>query len=94
MEELATRVNQLNEKYQNALKVLDENKNVLEKMELEVEEKSQAIHQLELALKVQIASLKGKKENTLTEINRLDLQQDNHRHQIRKLENDLSLIHI
>jgi len=87
MEELATRVNQLNEKYQNALKVLDENKNVLEKMELEVEEKSQAIHQLELALKVQIASLKGKKENTLTEINRLDLQQDNHRHQISKREN-------
>jgi chromosome segregation protein len=88
MEELATKTNQLNEKYQNALTVLDENKNVLEKMELEVEEKSQAIHQLELALKVQIASLKGKKENTLTEINRLDLQQDNHRHQIRKLEND------
>jgi len=88
MEELATRVNQLNEKYQNALKVLDENKNVLEKMELEVEEKSQAIHQLELALKVQIASLKGKKENTLTEINRLDLQQDNHRHQISKRENN------
>ena len=88
MEELATKTNQLNEKYQNALKVLDENKNVLEKMELEVEEKSQAIHQLELALKVQIASLKGKKENTLTEINRLDLQQDNHRYQISKREND------
>ena len=35
-----------------------------------------------------IASLKGKRENTLTEINRLDLQQKNHRHQIEKREND------
>ena len=39
-------------------------------------------------VKVQIASLKGKRENTLTEINRLDLQQENHRHQIQKREHD------
>ena len=39
-------------------------------------------------IKVRIASLKGKRENTLTEINRLDLQQENHLHQIRKREND------
>ena len=49
-----------------------------------LEEKSNEIG----AIKVLIASLKGKRENTLTEINRLDLQQENHRHQIRKLEND------
>jgi len=49
-----------------------------------LEEKSDGIGNI----KVQIASLKGKRENTLTEINRLDLQQDNHRHQIRKREND------
>ena len=175
MEELATKTNQLNENYKTALKISDENKNSLEKMELKLEEENQAIHQVELALndsrneleqhrkeierlesklslikqeqsdgkkgmselnlrkesfvseiensdlkrnqleealnllqqklnsckvaleeksdgigniKVQIASLKGKRENTLTEINRLDLQQDNHRHQIRKREND------
>ena len=175
MEELATKTNQLNENYKTALKISDENKNSLEKMELKLEEENQAIHQVELALndsrneleqhrkeierlesklslikqeqsdgkkgmselnlrkeslvseiensdlkrnqleealnllqqklnsckvaleeksdgigniKVQIASLKGKKENTLTEINRLELQQDNHRHQIRKREND------
>ena len=40
------------------------------------------------SVKVRIASLKGKRENTLIEINRLDLQQDNHRHQIQKHEND------
>jgi len=175
MEELATKTNQLNENYKTALKISDENKNSLEKMELKLAEENQAIHQVELALndsrneleqhrkeierlesklslikqeqsdgkkgmselnlrkesfvseiensdlkrnqleealnllqqklnsckvaleeksdgigniKVQIASLKGKRENTLTEINRLDLQQDNHRHQIRKREND------
>ena len=175
MEELATKTNQLNENYKTTLKISDENKNALEKMELKLEEECQAIHQVELALndsrneleqhrkeierldrklsaikqeqsdgkkrmselnlrkesfvseiensdlkrnqleealnlhqqklnsckvaleeksdgigniKVQIASLKGKKENTLTEINRLDLQQDNHRHQISKREND------
>ena len=49
-----------------------------------LEEKSDGIGNI----KVQIASLKGKRENTLTEINRLELQQDNHRHQIRKREND------
>ena len=37
-------------------------------------------------LKVRIASLIGKRENTLTEIKRLDLQQENHRHRIQKLE--------
>ena len=31
--------------------------------------------------------MKGKRENTLTEIKRLDLQQDNHRHQIHKTMN-------
>ena len=49
-----------------------------------LEEKSNEIG----VIKVRIASLKGKKENTLTEINRLDLQQENHLHQIRKREND------
>lgn len=38
------------------------------------------------AVKVRIASLIGKRENTLTEIKRLDLQQENHRHRIQKLE--------
>ena len=38
-------------------------------------------------VKVRIASLKGKRENTLTEISRLDLQQENHRHEIQKREN-------
>jgi chromosome segregation protein len=36
-------------------------------------------------VKVRIASLIGKRENTLTEIKRLDLQQENHRHKIQKL---------
>ncbi len=36
-------------------------------------------------VKVRIASLIGKRENTLTEIKRLDLQQENHRHRIQKL---------
>ena len=49
-----------------------------------LEEKSDEIG----VIKVRIASLKGKRENTLTEINRLDLQQENHLHQIRKREND------
>ena len=49
-----------------------------------VEEKSFEISNT----KVLLASLKGKRENTLTEINRLDLQQENHRHQIRKRESD------
>jgi|TARA_B100001964_G_scaffold67343_1_gene76532 chromosome segregation protein len=49
-----------------------------------LEEKSNEIG----GIKVRIASLKGKRENTLTEINRLDLQQENHRHQIQKREND------
>jgi len=35
---------------------------------------------------VRIASLIGKRENTLTEIKRLDLQQENHRHRIKSLE--------
>ncbi len=38
------------------------------------------------AVKVRIASLIGKRENTLTEIKRLDLQQENHKHRIQKLE--------
>ena len=40
------------------------------------------------SIKIRIASLKGKRENTLTEINRLDLQQENHRHEIQKHENN------
>ena len=56
----------------------------LDSCRVSLEEKSNEIGNI----KVQIASLRGRKENTLTEINRLDLQQDNHRHQIRKLEND------
>ncbi len=56
----------------------------LDSYRVSLEEKSNEIGNI----KVQIASLRGRKENTLTEINRLDLQQDNHRHQIRKREND------
>jgi len=56
----------------------------LDSCRVSLEEKSDEIGNI----KVQIASLRGRKENTLTEINRLDLQQDNHRHQIRKREND------
>lgn len=41
------------------------------------------------SIKVLIASLKGKKENTLTEINRLDLQQENYRHEIQKRKNSM-----
>ena len=48
----------------------------------ELESKSAQIS----AVKVRIASLIGKRENTLTEIKRLDLQQENHRHRIQKLE--------
>ena len=36
-------------------------------------------------VKVRIASLIGKRENTLTEIKRLDLQQENHKHRIQNL---------
>ena len=50
MEELATKTNQLNENYKTALKISDENKNSLEKMELKLTEENQAIHQVELAL--------------------------------------------
>ena len=56
----------------------------LDSCRVSLEEKSDEIGNI----KVQITSLRGRKENTLTEINRLDLQQDNHRHQIRKREND------
>ena len=56
----------------------------LDSCRVSLEEKSNEIG----TIKVQIASLRGRKDNTLTEINRLDLQQDNHRHQIRKREND------
>ncbi|VAX32927.1 Chromosome partition protein smc, partial [hydrothermal vent metagenome] len=38
------------------------------------------------SVKVRIASLIGKRENTLTEIKRLDLQQENHKHRIQNLE--------
>ena len=48
----------------------------------ELESKSAEIS----GIKVRIASLIGKRENTLTEIKRLDLQQENHRHRIQKLE--------
>jgi len=43
------------------------------------------------AVKVRIASLIGKRENTLTEIKRLDLQQENHRHRIKNLEGSRQL---
>jgi len=56
----------------------------LDSCRVTLEEKSDEIGNI----KVQITSLRGRKENTLTEINRLDLQQDNHRHQISKREND------
>jgi len=56
----------------------------LDSCRVTLEEKSNEIGNI----KVQITSLRGRKENTLTEINRLDLQQDNHRHQISKREND------
>ena len=39
-------------------------------------------------IQVRIASLIGKRENTLTEIKRLDLQQENLRHRIQKREED------
>ena len=65
-------------------------------LEAEVENSRRGVQekreQLELksaeisAVKVRIASLIGKRENTLTEIKRLDLQQENHRHRIQKLE--------
>ncbi len=42
------------------------------------------------AIQVRIASLIGKRENTLTEIKRLDLQQENLRHRIQKREEDQS----
>ena len=175
MEELEAETKQLNKNLKSALNISEENKNVLEKMELKLEDAGQSIHEVELSLnnssnkreqhqkeiarleyklsslkqeqdagqqelaelssgkesliekikdsnlkkselettlnllrqeldsfritleeksneigsvKVRIASLKGKRENTLTEINRLDLQQENHRHQIQKREND------
>jgi chromosome segregation protein len=175
MEELTDKRNQLSEKLESSIKVSNETKTILETMELELEQASQNIHEVEISLnnsrheqeqhqkeieqlelkisaikheqsegqqelselstrkksfilevdkitlekaqkeetlnhlrnkldlsrsqleetsnkianiKVQIASIKGKRENTLIEINRLDLQQDNHRHQIRKREND------
>ena len=173
MEELAAQTGQLNENVESALKVLEDNKSVLTKMEQQLEKAGQVIHEVELVLnnshnkqeqhqkeikqleqkqfslkeeqstghkelaelssrkeslikevessnveksrqekalnslrqeldtfrtvieeksdeigsiKVRIASLKGKRENTLTEINRLDLQQENHRHEIHKRE--------
>ena len=176
MEELSTKTNELNEDYKSALIISGESKNLLEKMESELKDGSQSIHDTELSLnnsqneqeqnrkeierleqklssiehekndgqqelselntskqsfttgidnltlekvvseenlsllrqklddsrsqmeeysnelasiKIRIASLKGKRENTLIEINRLDLQQDNHRHQILKYEHDI-----
>ena len=176
MEELSTKTNELNEDYKSALIISGESKNLLEKMESELKDGSQSIHDTELSLnnsqneqeqnrkeierleqklssiehekndgqqelselntskqsfttgidnltlekvaseenlsllrqklddsrsqmeeysnelasiKIRIASLKGKRENTLIEIKRLDLQQDNHRHQILKYEHDI-----
>ena len=63
---------------------LDTLRRELESCRQKLEEQSSSI----ASIKVHIASLKGKRENTLTEINRLDLQQKNHRHQIEKREND------
>ena len=69
------------EKQEEALSVL---RHELDSFRIMLEEKSTEIG----SIKVRIASLKGKRENTLTEINRLDLQQENHRHQIQKRESD------
>ncbi|GJL78550.1 MAG: chromosome partition protein Smc [Nitrospinaceae bacterium] len=55
----------------------------------EVEQKREALESKNAEIsvvKVRIASLIGKRENTLTEIKRLDLQQENHRHRIQNLE--------
>ncbi len=55
----------------------------------EVEQKRNALESRTAEIntvKVRIASLIGKRENTLTEIKRLDLQQENHRHRIKNLE--------
>jgi chromosome segregation protein len=69
------------EKQEEALSVL---RHELDSFRIMLEEKSTEIG----SIKVRIASLKGKRENTLTEINRLDLQQENHRHQIQKRGSD------
>ncbi len=59
-------------------------KEELETQRRDLEEQSGAIS----GIQVRIASLIGKRENTLTEIKRLDLQQENLRHRIQKREQD------
>ncbi len=64
-----------------------EEKTVALKQDVEKRRETQETKSSEIStLKVRIASLIGKRENTLTEIKRLDLQQENHRHRIQKLE--------
>ncbi len=70
-----------NEKTRLEAQAVNSRREVQEKRE-ELESKSAEIS----TVKVRIASLIGKRENTLTEIKRLDLQQENHRHRIQKLE--------
>jgi chromosome segregation protein len=70
-----------NEKTELEAEAVNSRRDVQQKRE-ELESKSAQIS----AVKVRIASLIGKRENTLTEIKRLDLQQENHKHRIQKFE--------
>lgn len=70
-----------NEKTELEAEAVNSRRDVQQKRE-ELESKSAQIS----VVKVRIASLIGKRENTLTEIKRLDLQQENHKHRIQKFE--------
>lgn len=70
---------------------LEENSNnrrrELDQKRLELESRTAEIN----AVKVRVASLTGKRENTVTEIKRLDLQRENHRSRIKNLEDGRQL---
>ncbi|MDG1844009.1 MAG: chromosome segregation protein SMC, partial [Nitrospinaceae bacterium] len=86
MEELSTKTNELNEDYKSALIISGESKNLLEKMESELKDGSQSIHDTELSLN----NSQNEQEQNRKEIERLEQKLSSIEHEKNDGQQELS----
>ncbi|MBT6296533.1 MAG: chromosome segregation protein SMC, partial [Nitrospina sp.] len=86
MEELSTKTNELNEDYKSALIISGESKNLLEKMESELKDGSQSIHDTELSLN----NSQNELEQNRKEIERLEQKLSSIEHEKNDGQHELS----
>jgi chromosome segregation protein len=90
MEELANKRDQLNAELESLIKISDETKDILEKMELELGEASQNIHEIELSLN----NSQNEKEQHRKEIERLEQKLSSIKQEQNDVQQELSELKI